>query len=115
MPNSYAQSNDDAWGYSPDQLQVREFEVDWASPSTSTFTKRAALATAAFDSDLCGSLRSCIPRGGSPARPDALGDRLMYRLQYRNFGSYQTLVTNHTVDIDGRLRRFSFTVVGSPR
>ncbi len=101
MPNYYAQFDDDAWGYSPDQLQVWEFKVDWASPSTSTFTKRAALATAAFDSDLCGSLRDCIPQGGSPARLDALGDRLMYRLQYRNFGSYQTLVTNHTVDVDG--------------
>jgi hypothetical protein len=25
----------------------------------------------------------------------------MYRLQYRNFGDYQVMVTNHTVDVDG--------------
>ncbi len=25
----------------------------------------------------------------------------MYRLQYRNFDTYQTLVTNHTVDVNG--------------
>ena len=30
---------------------------------------------------------------------DAIADRLMYRLQYRNFGGYQTLVSNHTVDV----------------
>ena len=29
---------------------------------------------------------------------DALNDRLMHRVQYRNFGGYQTLVGNHTVD-----------------
>ena len=28
---------------------------------------------------------------------DAYGDRLMYRLAYRNFGAYQSLVANHTV------------------
>jgi hypothetical protein len=30
-----------------------------------------------------------------------LADRMMYRLQYRNFGSYEAMVTNHTVDVDG--------------
>jgi hypothetical protein len=30
---------------------------------------------------------------------DALSSRLLFRLQYRNFGSYQTLVTNHTINV----------------
>ena len=30
-----------------------------------------------------------------------MADRLMYRLQYRNFGSHESLVVNHTVDADG--------------
>ena len=30
---------------------------------------------------------------------DAISDRLMHRLQYRNFGSYQSIVANHTVDV----------------
>jgi hypothetical protein len=32
---------------------------------------------------------------------ESLSDRLMFRLQYRNFGDYQAMVTNHTVDVDG--------------
>jgi hypothetical protein len=100
-PNYYAQFDDNAWGYSPDQLQIWEFSVDWADPPNSTFTKRAALPTAAFDSDLCGYSRNCIPQAGSSVRLDAISDRLMYRLQYRNFGAYQTLVANHTVDVNG--------------
>jgi len=30
-----------------------------------------------------------------------VSDRIMYRLQYRNFGTYRTLVTTQTVDVDG--------------
>jgi hypothetical protein len=93
--------DDDAWDYSPpDQLQIWEFDVNWSVPMSSTFTLEVALGTAAFDSDMCGYARNCIPQpGGVPV--DAISDRLMYRLQYRNFGTHQTLVTNHTVDVNG--------------
>jgi hypothetical protein len=98
-PNYYAQFDDDAWGYSPDQLQIWEFSANWTTPSSSTFTKRVELPTASFDSNLCNYARSCIRQSGTSRRLDAMGDRLMYRLQYRNFGSYQTLIANHTVDV----------------
>ncbi|HSC26529.1 MAG TPA: hypothetical protein VLD67_04600, partial [Vicinamibacterales bacterium] len=101
-PNYFAQFDDDAWGYSPDQLQIWEFDVNWASPSTSTFTKRAELPTAPFDSNMCGYSRNCVPQAGTSVRLDAIADRVMFRLQYRNFGAYQTLVTNHTVDVNGQ-------------
>jgi hypothetical protein len=100
-PGYFVQFDDDAWGYSPDQLQIWEFKVNWASPSTSTFTKKAALPTAAFDSNMCGYSRNCISQAGTSVKLDAIADRVMYRLQYRNFGSYQTLVANHTVDVTG--------------
>jgi hypothetical protein len=100
-PNYYAQFDDDAWGYSPDQLQIWEFRANWSNPSTSTFTKGAELATAAFDSNMCNYSRGCITQGGTSRRLDAIADRLMYRLQYRNFGTHETLVTNHTVDVNG--------------
>ena len=72
------------------------------TPANSTFTKRAALATAAFDSDMCGGARNCVPQAGTSVKLDAIADRVMYRLQYRNFGTHQTLVTNHTVDVNGQ-------------
>jgi hypothetical protein len=43
----------------------------------------------------------CV-RQPSPGEPlDALGDRLMYRLAYRNFGNREALVANHTVQQPG--------------
>ena len=104
-PNYFAQIDDNAWGYSPDQIQIWGFHVDWNNPSSSTFTFDKALPTAAFDSNMCNYARNCIPQPGSRTpKVDALSDRLMYRLQYRDFGTYQTLVTNHTVDVNGNDR-----------
>jgi len=97
-PNVFAQMDDNAYGYSPDQLRLYDFHVDWANPSNSTFTQSNTLLTAAFDSNMCAGSRNCIPQQGTTRKLDAIADRLMYRLQYRNFGSYQTIVANHTVD-----------------
>jgi hypothetical protein len=95
-PNPFVQVDDDAWSYSPDQLQVWNFSVNWAAPSAS-FTFQGALPTASFNSVMCDYNRNCIPQPGG-TNVDAISDRLMYRLQYRNFGDHQSLVVNHTVD-----------------
>jgi PKD repeat protein len=100
-PGLFGEMDDNAWGYSPDQLQLWEFVADWTNPSSSTFTHLVNLATAAFDSNMCGYARNCIPQPGTTTKLDAISDRLMYRLQYRNFGSYQTMVVNHAVDANG--------------
>jgi hypothetical protein len=83
----------------PDQLQLWQFHADWTNLQNSSFTRKALLPTSAFDSNMCNGSRNCIPQPGTNPKLDALADRLMYRLQYRNFGTYETLVTNHTVDV----------------
>ena len=100
-PGYFVQVDDDAWGYAPDRLQLWRFNVDWANPSASTVTGPSVMPVAPFDSDLCGYSRTCIPQPGTAAKVDAMADRLMYRLQYRNFGTHESLVVNHTVDADG--------------
>lgn len=99
-PNYFAQVDDDAWGYSPDQIQLWKFQVDWNNTANSKFTKDVVLPVTAFDSNMCGGSRNCIPQPGG-TKVDAIADRAMYRLQYRDFGSYQTLAFNHTVDVNG--------------
>ena len=41
------------------------------------------------------------PQPDATAKLDSLSDRLMFKLQYFNFGDHQSLVTCHTVDSDG--------------
>jgi uncharacterized repeat protein (TIGR01451 family) len=100
-PNYFAEFDDDAWNYSPDQIQIWNFSVTWGATPTASFTRIAQLATASFDSDMCAGSRNCIPQPGTNVGLDAIADRLMYRLQYRNFGTHQTLMANHTVDVGG--------------
>jgi hypothetical protein len=74
------------------------FHVDFAIPANSTFTLFASPAAAGF-TELCPTTRACVPQlGGTGANSlDAIGDRLMYRLAYRNIGGVESLVGNHTV------------------
>jgi hypothetical protein len=101
-PNYFVEMWDNAWGGGfPDSLHIFEFDVDWNNPPASTFTGPTVLNTAPFDSNMCGGSRNCIPQPGTAQKVDAIADRLMYRLQYRNFGTHETLVVNHTVDAGG--------------
>ena len=99
-PNYFMEADDNGYGFPQDQLEMWAFSVNWSNPGASTFTHVTNLATAAFDSNMCNGSRNCIRQQGTTRRLDAIADRLMYRLQYRNFGSYQTIVANHTVDVN---------------
>jgi hypothetical protein len=76
-------------------LQLWKFHVDWATPASSTFSGPTNISVAAF-SEACGG-GTCIPQPSTTQRLDSLADRLMYRLAYRNFGTHESLVTNHAV------------------
>jgi Ca2+-binding RTX toxin-like protein len=86
-----------------DRLEMRQFHVDFANPALSTFTALPDLPTAAFDSNLCGfGFRpNCIPQPGTSQLLDTLRGEPMYRLQYRNFGTHESLVVNQVVDVNG--------------
>jgi hypothetical protein len=101
-PNFFVTVDDDAWGYSPDQVQVWQFHADWTDPSAnSTFTGPEVLAAAAMDLRMCNGSRNCIPQPFTSVGLDPLAGQMMHRLQYRNFGVYQVLVGNVTADADG--------------
>ena len=40
----------------------------------------------------------CVPQPGTAQQLDTIGDRLMYRLAYRNMGTFETVLASHTVD-----------------
>jgi hypothetical protein len=84
-----------------DFLELWEFHVDWQSPASSTFTGPTRVAVAEFSSELCTTFgRMCFPEP-SGLQLDSLREMVLHRLQYRNFGSHETLVANFVVDADG--------------
>ncbi|HEX8880171.1 MAG TPA: Ig-like domain repeat protein [Candidatus Acidoferrum sp.] len=88
-PNFYLQM------VAPSNLNLFKFHVDFTTPSNSTFMGPTAIPVAPF-SEACGG-GTCIPQPGTTQQLDSLGDRLMFRLAYRNFGDHESLVVNHSV------------------
>ena len=48
-----------------------------------------------------GTGAECIAQPGTPTVLDSLGDRLMYRLSYRNRGGQESMIVTQSVDPDG--------------
>lgn len=82
--------------YNSQDFQIYEFDVDWENPNNSTYELSVALDPGYFNPDLDG-----IPQPGTNGRLATLSQMLMYRLAYRNFGTYEAMVANHTVNVGG--------------
>ena len=89
-------------GTTPTTINLFKFHVDFAVTTNSTFTGPTALTVGAY-TDACAATGACIPQPSPGEVLDALGDRLMYRLPYRNFGDHEALVANHSVKGTGTI------------
>lgn len=104
VPIVGTQDDDYPYGATFDALNIWELNVLWNSKPTARFQFAAQLPVAEFDSNFpCGPSRGCIPQPGI-TNPDQFIDilsyrqRPTYRLAYRNFGTYETMVTNQSVE-----------------
>jgi hypothetical protein len=75
-------------------LNMWRFAPNFAAPASSTFAGPSSIPVSAYTA-ACS--QSCIPQPGTSQKLDALGDRLMYRLSYRNLGARESLLVNHSV------------------
>ena len=82
--------------FGSNSLNLYKFHVDFTTPSNSTFSGPTVIGVAAF-TPLCSATGTCVPQPSPGNTIDSLGDRLMYRLAYRNFGSHESLVVSHSV------------------
>jgi len=77
-----------------DHLGIYEFHVDWGNTNNSTFGNFLSLPVNAFTYNISG-----ITQPGTSVKLDPINDRMMYRLQFRKFSNYWSMVCNHTVDV----------------
>ena len=82
--------------FSTGALHLFKFHVDFTTPSNSKFTGPVTISVTPFTA-ACGTFTNgaCIQQLGTTDLLDSLGDRLMFRLAYRNFGTHESLVVNH--------------------
>ena len=77
-------------------LRIFEADIDWNNTNNSSVTVAQNITTEPYSYS-----NITINQPGTSTTLMSITDRLMYRLQYRNFGSYQVMLTNHTVNADG--------------
>jgi Cep192 domain 4/Abnormal spindle-like microcephaly-assoc'd, ASPM-SPD-2-Hydin len=81
------------------KINMFKFHVDFANPANSTFTGPTVISVAAF-TPLCPTQQRgrCVqqPTPGSDLL-ESLGNRLMWRLAYRNFGDHTVLLATHSI------------------
>jgi hypothetical protein len=109
-----------------DEMHIWKFQVDWTNPANSTFGtgSSAPVAKPGFSGQFAGNAgqpnfkvtiadfvptpcqiengpNGCSPEKENPPQApqylDVLGDRLMHRVTYRNFGDHESLLVQHTV------------------
>ena len=99
-----------SYGAAFDALNIWDLDVKWRSTPVASLVLNTQLPTAPFDSIYpCGgnpgqTSRDCLPQPGVGAtatnRLDILSyrQRPTFRLAYRNFDTYESLVTNQSVE-----------------
>ena len=93
----------------PFAMRIWKFKVNWTTPQSSTFGNNGdpnyTLPVDPFVRPQCvygDAGTNCTPQKGTAEGLDTIGDRLMFRLAYRNFGTGgESLVLNHTVSANG--------------
>lgn len=84
-------------GSNTTSLREFDFHVDFVNTGNSTFTGPHPLSVPNYALLCGGGDGSCIPQPSPGDLVDALGDRLMHRLAYRNFGDHESMVVTHSV------------------
>lgn len=98
-PGLFIAQQDDAFGATADQLWIYELDVDWATTTNSTFTRVQQLNVEPYDSNF-GNNWNNIKQPNTSQELDGVPQVIMNVPQYRNWGSYESIVCCHTVDVD---------------
>ena len=98
-PGLFIAMSDDGFNSGTDQLWIYELAVNWANTSASTFNRVQQIDVTPFDSNF-GNDWTNIKQLGTTQELDAIPQVIMNVPQYRNFGTYQTIVCCHSVDVD---------------
>jgi hypothetical protein len=98
-PNYLATIRDDQMGYPEDELWIWKCTVNWDDTIQCNLAQDTILAVEPFTGNINDINANTIRQPNTNYRIFTMGDRLMHRLQYRNFGTHQSLITNHTIQV----------------
>ncbi len=77
-------------------INIYEFHADFTTPGNSTYNSVANLTVNNFNGTLSG-----IPQMNTSTKLEAIGGRLMFRLQFRKFTDHWSMIACGTVNVSG--------------
>ncbi len=120
LPGLFINAQDSvAWGIGAvaDAVHMWSLNLDWDFWYYSTLDGPVDITSITnFDQVMCNFSRSCIPQPDTGNALDPLAIMNMYRAQYRDMGTHESLVLNLTVDVgtnQAGVRWFEFRRSGS--
>ena len=119
-PNYFIGSEDQGgpYGAPADAASLWKFHADFGTPANSTFTLTNTIPVSTFTSvaPFCSGGRTCVPQPGTSNRIDHEGyrQRPTFRAAYRNFGAYESIVTNQSVAASSTMSGARWLEIRSP-
>lgn len=91
---------DDAWNnVSQDHIKIWEIDLNW--DGASTISDPLELVTAPFDTTFQPFGTGDIPQPGTTRKLDSQSGIVSYMVNYRSFGTHNSMVINFNTDVDG--------------
>lgn len=108
--------NGGPYGAAQDALALWKLNLNFANPPASTFVMTNVIPIAPYDTIYPCNGRSCIPQPAPLGAVDILSyrQRPMHRAAYRNYGSYESIVTNQSVEAADSLAGIRWWEIQSP-
>jgi hypothetical protein len=88
---------------STSSLRMYSLSPNFSNPGASVLSVGSPDIPVASFSEACAPSGTCIPQQGTSNKLDAVGDRMMYRLAFRNFGDHEAMMVNHSVAVSSRV------------
>ncbi len=83
------------------RFDIWQINPNWSGGSAS-IGQVSSIPITPYDGTLCSASRgACIPQPNNGPDLESLSDRLMHRLQIRDFGTHRSMLAAHTVDVGG--------------
>ncbi len=97
-PNYFVFDMDNDTYWSSDRIAVWAFTANWTTPANSTFSQKNLITPTVFDSSFGGN-DIVIDQPSTSENLSVVGDRLMFRAQYRKFATHEAIVLSRSVDV----------------
>ncbi len=81
-------------------FDIWQVNPNFSNPGATTVSRIAAISIDPYNSNFCSANReACITQPSPGNSLETLSDRLMHRLQVRDYGSYRSMVASHAVNV----------------